>query len=413
MNMHSVRLIVLLLLGLLLALPAAAQESSAGQEKPNPLLELLALVPDTAEVWDSTPIISYADYRVLEAARGISAPTKADFDNRTDTGRLWLAAAGGLSAGFPMEYLMQYLEGMEEAVGFGWFDVNRALTFGQPPSMGSVLAGDFDAERIAAAFEARGFTGSAAGDVTVWCGPAGCDEGMLMNLRSRNPANPFGGALGREEPLAVLPGLVLNSADYGVLTAMIGARQGEIPSLADNPLFQAAARALAARGTLRQAVFVSVASIGFGYTMPDPDGEQPTFEGFGTLPPYLLMVVADVVTEDQEKTYVGLVYGDRETAQAASEELVARFQVARSARAQQPFLTLVEERGGTVGAPTIHDDLDAGAAVALLEIYKPLPSNELQPDGVYAPSALLFRLLMQSIYARDLSLVGVDINAAP
>ncbi|MDL1884414.1 hypothetical protein FBR01_12260 [Anaerolineae bacterium CFX8] len=403
----------MLLFGLLLALPAAAQESSTGQGKPNPLLEMLALVPDTAEVWDSAPITSYADYRVLEAARGISTPTKADFDNRTDTARLWLAASGGLFAGFPMQYFMQYLEGMEEAVGFGWFDVNRALSFGQPPAVGNVLAGDFDAASIAAAFTARDFTSSMTDDMTIWCGPAGCDEGQALNLRSRNPANPFGGALGREEPLAVLPGLVLNSADYSVLTAMIGTQQGEIPSLADNPLFQAAARALAARGTLRQAVFFSVASTGFGYTMPDPDGEQPTFEGFGTLPPYLLMVVADVVTEDQEKTYVGLVYGDRETAQAASEELVARFQVAQSARAQQPFLTLIEERGGTLGAPTMHDDLDAGAAVALLEINKPLPSNELQPDGGYAPSALLFGLLMQSIYARDLSIVGVDINAAP
>ncbi len=125
-------------------------------------------MPDTAEVWDSAPITSYADYRLLEAARGISTPTKADFDNRTETARIWLAAGGGLSAGFPMQDLMQYLEGMEEAVGFGWFDVNRALSFGQPPAIGNVLAGDFDAASIAAAFEARGFTGSAAGDVTVW-----------------------------------------------------------------------------------------------------------------------------------------------------------------------------------------------------------------------------------------------------
>lgn len=154
-------------------------------------------MPETAEVWDSAPIVSCADYRVLEAARGISTLAKADFNNRTETARIWLAAANGLSAGLSLNHFLSYLEGMEDAVGFGWFAVNRALTFGQPPSMGSVLAGDFDAKRIAAAFEARGFTGSAAGDVTVWCRAAGCNEGLAINLRSRNPANPFGGELGR------------------------------------------------------------------------------------------------------------------------------------------------------------------------------------------------------------------------
>ncbi len=405
-----VRLLVVCLILSLLFVPAAAQEAA------DPLLALLAAVPDTAAVWDAAPIASYADYRLFEAARGIPTPTRADFDNGTDTARLWLAATNGLAAGFPLQYFMQYLEGMEDAVGFGWFAVDRALTFGQPPGMGSVLAGDFDADKIAAAFTARGFTATAQDDAVLWCGADGCD-GLRQNLRERNPANPFGGALGRSEPVAVLPGLVLNAADYSVLTAMVETRQGAAPSLADNPMFRAAAGALAARGMVRQVVFFSAADVGFGYTMPDLlNGEQPTFEGYGPLPPYLLMFAADVLAEDQEKTYVGLVYGDRETAQAASEELVARLAVAQSARARQPFMTLIEERGGTVGAPTMHDDTDAGAAVALLEISKPLPPNELQPGELgenYPPSALVFRLLVQSIYARDLPVVALDVTPAP
>lgn len=211
--------IAVVILAALLALPAAAQDET------NPLLDLLAFVPDTSETWDAAPLVSYADYRAIETARGINTPTAQDFAERTELSRLWIAATNGIASGLPLNYLMAYLEGMEAITGFSWFDLDRALTFGQPPTMGKVLAGDFDAVRIGAAFAARDYSDDSTGELTLWCPPNGCDTGLEMNLRTRDPANPFGGELGRSEPIATLPGFVLNSPDDTVLTAMIETRQ--------------------------------------------------------------------------------------------------------------------------------------------------------------------------------------------
>ena len=50
---------------LLLCLPAAAQDNS------NPLLDMLRLVPDNEQTRAGVPLVSYADYRAIEAGRGI------------------------------------------------------------------------------------------------------------------------------------------------------------------------------------------------------------------------------------------------------------------------------------------------------------------------------------------------------
>ena len=138
---------------LMLCLPVTAQDDSS------PFLDMLKIVPDTEQTRAGVPLASYADYRAIEQARGIDTPpTKADFDARNDTSKLWIAATNGLMSGMRLSYFLQYLDGMEDAVGFEWFDVDRALTFGQPPSMGNILVGDFDTDAIAEAFEARDFT---------------------------------------------------------------------------------------------------------------------------------------------------------------------------------------------------------------------------------------------------------------
>ena len=107
------------------------------------------------------------------------------------------------------------LDGMADAVGFGFFDIDRSLVFGEPPGNGTIVAGHFHGDRIARAYQARGFSENTQGAVSVWCGPEGCDSGLKLNLGDRNPANPFGGQFGRAEPLAVLSDQLL--ADLGVL----------------------------------------------------------------------------------------------------------------------------------------------------------------------------------------------------
>lgn len=375
----------------LLCLPAAAQD-----EAENPLLEMLKLVPDNEQTRAGIPLVSYADYRAIESGRGIDTPpTKADFDNRTDTVSLWIAATNGVMSGMRLDYFMQYLEGMEQAVGFSWFEVDRALVFGQPPGMGNILAGDFDAEAIAEAFEARDFTIENQGDVVVWCGPGGCDEGLKQNLKNRDPANPFGGQFGREEPLAVLPGAVANSADYDVLSAILESHQGEQPSLADDPNVQAAVNSIAAKGTLRQAQLFNGADVGNYGEMVATEGEQPEL-----LPAYALAFFADTYDGEEQSALVGLVYDEEAAANTAVALLVDHLQMAESMAVRRPFMELIEERGGNIAGALVEVDADTGKFVALLDIRYPAASNQKSDTG-YPASSLVFKLLIDSIYRRD------------
>src|SRR5258706_1032042 len=132
-----IRVSCFIVLCLVLCLPVRAQDNA------NPLLDMLKLVPDNEQTRVGVPLVSYADYRAIEQARGIDKPlTKADFDNRTDTASLWIAASNGVMSGMRLDYFLQYLEGMEQAVGFSWFDVDRSLVFGQTPVIGNILAGE-------------------------------------------------------------------------------------------------------------------------------------------------------------------------------------------------------------------------------------------------------------------------------
>src|SRR5690606_74600 len=137
-------------------------------------------------------------------------------------------------------------------------DMDRSLVFGNPPSMGNILEGDFDPAQIAEAFAARDFTENDFNGVPVWCGAAGCENGLQTDLANRNPGNPFGGDLGRSEPLAIVSdSLLANSASDGLVETMIGTYQGEYNSLADADDYQALAQALADQGTIVQAQFLN------------------------------------------------------------------------------------------------------------------------------------------------------------
>lgn len=394
--------IVILAVCVLAVAPAAAQD-----EVPNPLLDMLALVPDTEATHTGAPVVSYADYRVLEAMRGITDPPLDSLDDmRTETGSLWIAATMGLGAGMQMNYLPDYIEGMADVVGFRFVDMDRSLVFGQPPSTGNLLGGTFDAEAIAAAYTARAFTATTVDGVTVWCGPDGCEEGMAFNIGSRNSANPFGGNLGRNEPLAVLPGYLADSADYSVVESIISAYQGDSPSLADNPDYAALAGAALESGTVVQFMALDFADLGI--VTPDlfnqiPDSFREAVAKFGTLPPYSVFGLADVWDGgDREITLLMLAYPDATQAEAAAAEVAGRLQTTVSlAMGGIPFLDLLTDRGAVIAEPFVYMG-EAGTAVAVVPVIAPVPSNERQDSRpAYLPSSLVFRLFVDAIYRRD------------
>ena len=83
---------LLVFVGLMLALcgPGLAQDETA------PFLQILALVPDTTAIRAS--IISYADYRAMEAARSLDTPSALDFmGQKSDLAAQWIAASSGIN----------------------------------------------------------------------------------------------------------------------------------------------------------------------------------------------------------------------------------------------------------------------------------------------------------------------------
>lgn len=364
----------------------------------SPFLTMLGSVP--REAAGGMNLISYADYVALVNARpgGYWPQNRLEFDSgrQADDPRhpVLMAALNGLGAGMSNLIQVFQLEGMREAVGFDFFTVHRTLEFGQPPSMGDILQGDFDPAAIGAALTAREFTQEEQDDVTLWCSPAGCTEGLKQNLTERNPADPFGGQLGRKQPLAfVPPDTLLSSASYDVVQAMLASQQSpDEDSILSLPEYRAAAEAITARGTLLQAVIIP----------PDALFAEPA--GKGGVPRYELAVFAHIRDEEDVLTLVGLVYANERLASQATDLLPIHFDAAVSQRVNRPFAEMVAERGGTVSKGQWYVEQDSGYAVALLELRSPVEAPEPDPDAdLPGPraSGLIFRLLVQSLYNRD------------
>lgn len=375
----------------------------------HPLLQMLALVPDNlaSRAW-----LTYTDYRAMGAARGLEeSPTIADFDARTATARTWIAASMGLSTGIDMRYFFNYVSDMPQLVGFGFFDIDRAVIFGQPPSTGTILMGNFDADAIAEAYTAREFTEEQVSGVTVWCGPNGCDSGSETNLSSREPGNPFGGELGRKEPLAVLPnGMLANSADFAVVEDIIEAAQDPAESLVTSPEYRAMADALTSNGELIQVQFINPADVAFGdfATLDEGNSIQEITADFGQLPIYSLAALADSWEGDTFTAWIALAYSDAETAQTAVDELSRRLKSFVSFRTQQSLSEMLEDSDAQLGQPTIYES--DGQAIALFPVHYPIPPNEVSEDGIgYPSSSMVFRLLMSELYARGLYLLATNL----
>lgn len=402
----------------LLIVLVAVIAPGAAQDDEHPLLQMLALVPDTPGVRET--LVSYADYRAMEAVRGIDTPTAADFEDRSDLSGLWIASSMGLSSGLPLHNLMLMLEGLEEATGFGFFDIDRSLTFGTPPGMGLVLGGNFDHESINAAFAARDFEATTQNDVTVLCGPNGCDSGTEMNLQDRNPANPFGGDFGRAEPLALLPGgLLANSANDDVLESMLAVREDEADSLADAEDYRAIVEAAADMGTVIQANFVSpmllmldpVSILGPRATAENIAALEEQLQAYNPLPPYTVAGLVDVGAGEDQIALVALAYADAEIAQAAAEEVVQRLQTGTSFVTNTPFTEVLQEREMTIDEPYVYESADTGLAIAMIPLRYPVPGNEPQ-DGspTFSPSGLGYRFLINALMRRDTSFIGISME---
>jgi hypothetical protein len=403
-----------LVCSLLVALVLGAAPASGAGTGPG-LLDALSRVPDTREV--RAQPLSYVDYRAVEAARpGAARPAsfmgletlRASGDRSAD---VWSAAMMGVSSGSGDLTRNLYLAGeWPRRLGFDFLEVDRELAFGAPPGEGLVLLGDFDPEAIARAFAARGFEPADLGTRTIWCGPDGCDAGLAMDPADRHPGDPFGGDLGRKQPLAVSPSDLLGSTSIATVRAMVAAGDGDVPSLATDPSYRAVVEAVPRGTTLIQATFVPAATIQADMPRVFGAGSVEQVEAvlselaasFEPIPPYGLLGITDGATEDEQVVTLALVYGGEADAAVAAEVIPRRLAAMLSLRTARALSDELRDRGVTSVHGTVVAAVEGTRAVAAITLRAPLATDDPDPDtGRFMPSSMLYRLFGDMLRSRD------------
>jgi hypothetical protein len=396
---------LLLILLMLLVPPALADDESDDEPAAHPLAHMLALVPQTAAA--SSPMeIAYVDYRALEAAAGIERPAAIDPDD--DDFVVWLHAQRRMATGPRfLQWIIAAGDETPQVVGFSWLAVDRAMLFGAPPTHSLILGGDPDAltdvDSIDAAFAARGYESEEIDDAILWRHAE--RDGLEIDVANRNPANPFGGDLGRSEPLALLPGFLLSSPSDESVRDMLAAAADPSSSLAGRPDFAAIAEALGQDELLIQALFYSPQDLGF---MPgDPfaaleeeDLPDPT-AGYGPLPPYTMAALADLHDADGNDVHIiALAYLDADRAASAAAELAERLR--GLTLPTDPNYVLVERFGAEVET-AVYESEAGRRAVALAIVRYPSPFViEDAPRVNY-----MFGLWVRMIYMRAFYVLAI------
>lgn len=409
----------LLLLALLLLTGAF---SASAQDDDNPLLDMLARVPNgiAAREW-----LTYIDYDAVINARP-GAPLVQSWEEfealsalNGDEIKLYMNALGAIRSGpaFFARYFQQSGE-MSEVVGFSLFDIQRGIEYGQPPGQVVILEGDFDSDTIIAAHEARGYMQITEGDFTLLCPAAGCDTGAQSNLADRNLGNPFGGDLGRSQPVLLGNGLVASSTDDQALSTVAAASANEAKTLADQPDYRAAAEAVNSVGAVLQTYFISPLDVSSGsvaalFMNPNMTQEQvealreQLFERFDPLPQYQLITLAHTVNGNEEQAIVALTYANAGAAQTAAEVIMQRLESYTSLVTRKPFLEMFTDNGVTVDT-SIYDP-DSNRPTILVTFRSALPPAEV-PENAFDTRSIgvPYARLTQAYIQRDLGWLATE-----
>jgi len=302
-----------------------------GQDAPatSALQALLSYVPSEAALVESGwATVRFVDYGALFESEGLSlfrALGDVDFlMSAVPLGPILSRIAAGPEA---LMYLFAGAGQMEDVVGFEWLlDVDCSLEFGDPPGIGLLLGGSFDAVGIGVALENRGFSLGEIEGVPVWHR----FDDLAISVAARDVADPFGGHLGAAARIALFPDALGNARAWSLIEAMISAGQSTRPSLADDPIYEALAEAVAEPGGLLiQALFFSATALrvpGSG----EPTGQEPTDKA-DVLPLYLGAVLADRQEGDDQIHLIALVCADEPTALDAADVLARRLESFRPA----------------------------------------------------------------------------------
>lgn len=385
----------------LVALTGVAGAQDTPAEEPSALLRMFAHIPDTSDIRAALPVVSFADYHAALEARGIALPadwTALEADNPS----LVLFSLPPAGPSNLLQYLMVGGSEYQALLGFDFFDIAQAAEIGTPPPFGQILLGEIDPAAVTAAYTARGYTGDITPSGTLLCPPAGCDQGFMLNLRERNPANPFGGNLGRSELSFVAEDMLFNTPDDNLLAVMTATVSSGTPTLADAPEFQALAAALDGYPFVSAVIAISPATLTGFDEITFASGEQleqmKALMADNPLPPYLLAGLASAGDADAEYGVALLVYADTATAETAAAAIDARMALT-SNRLPVPYAEVYGDVGTLEPARVFTDDA-TGLSVVILQITGEIPALEGE-DGRPVMAHRPFQRIVQGLYARD------------
>jgi hypothetical protein len=216
--------------------------------------------------------------------------------------------------------------------------------------------------------------------------------------------NPFGGHLGRREPIFVGDGVLLNSPNDTLVEAMAAAYEGSESSLADAPDFQALANVLAEYPYVSAVMAVSPLSVSLLDPLAmtrDTEAAEALLADLETMPlqPYQIAAFASVADGEREYGLALLVYVNAEAAQQAAASIDERLAALKSVRTQQTYADLLAETGTLEPAQVVADDA-TGLSAVVVRMTTPQPVNE-EVDGQIVASHRGYVRFLQMLVLRD------------
>lgn len=318
------------------AAAATAIPPSATPAPASDLERLLALVPAAAPALPGQGGVWFGDAARQRRNYGLErVRSLADFDALTPEERTRFLNTAG-QAPLPEESGRDRaaMPEFRELVGFDYWQVDRGLSTGDPPSRWSWLGGSFDLQEINRALAAHGHTPRPYGGSTIL---ARGDDGELVGGLT-DPLTRL--TLARFNRVVVGDGGLAVTSVMGLAQAGIDARAGRAPSLAGTVGYRALARAL---GPVVGAVLF-------------PPGAGIDNKGRPLFSPYRQLALG---LRDDGKVHhmvIGLTYERRGEAEAAAPVLKQRLADYRLLVSLQPLserATVVEPEISAVDGLTI------------------------------------------------------------
>lgn len=303
---------VLALLIAVAAGPAAAAEGAPAEALRGWLLRIpLAAIP--IERTTKSPF-AFADWRQARAVAVRDAAPGVDL-------RRVLRAGVGPEG---IRHMAVAADGGATAVGFSWQDIGPALLVGEPPSVVVGLGGEGLSEHaaITAALSARGFERRHIGEVAVWHRL----EDFRIDLKLRDPADPFWGPIGGSARIALVDDGILATRAWAPIEAILAGAQptyGEVAPFAD--LLAAVDAALGPDGRVVQAFAFLPLAFGGPPLEPLPDGSGFVLgeadPGAKPLPPFVAGLLVDGFAGDRDIALLVLAFTTPEAGEAVAARL--------------------------------------------------------------------------------------------